>query len=328
MWAYEQTGSAGQLGAVAAAGVLPGLVLSPLAGSLVDRAGLRAAMATGYAGVAAGALLVAALATAGRLLPEAALGRASGLVQLGDSTAQLVAPAVGGALLAAVGVRGVALVELAGAIVALAGVAVALRGRRVAAAVAQPVPAWRYVAQRPALLGLLALAGLQLGAVGFLEVLSAPIVLAVGSTAVLGLVRSVAGAGMLGGSVVMSVWGGPRDRLRGLVAFQALFGALLLAMSRAHGPAAMAAAACAGLACLPVVNGCAQVLWQTRVPAPLHGRVFALRRAAGLARPLGQLAAGALVDRGLEASLVLGSAGAAVVAATLLTARWRPLGAP
>jgi DHA3 family macrolide efflux protein-like MFS transporter len=379
VWAYERTSSAMTFAAIAACGVLPGLALSPLAGALVDRLELRTALLVGHAGSALGASAIAlllagdalevwhlALVTAltstlgalhwpafvaltAQLVPAHQLGRASGMTQLGDSAAQLLAPALGGALLGACGLAGVVVVELAGALVALATFALVGLPRRPRA----PAPSsgflrdvldgGAYLVARPGLLGLFALACIQNAAVSFLEVLSAPIILAVASSGVLGAVRSFAGAGMLAGSLVMSVWGGPRDRVLGVAAFQILFGALLVAMAAATAPWLMALAGFAGLFCIPLINGCGQTLWQTHVDAGFHGRAFALRRLAGLFRPLGFLVAGALADRVLEplarrgdlrwlgdapgrgSALLLMMMGAATIAATVLAFRYAPL---
>ena len=52
---------------------------------------------------------------------------------------------------------------------------------------------------------------------------------------------------------------------------------------------------------IPVVNTSSQVLWQTKVPLDMQGRVFSLRRMlASLVSPLAILAAGPLADRVFE----------------------------
>jgi MFS family permease len=377
VWAYERTSSSTQFALIAACGVLPGLVVAPLAGALIDRAPLRTALLVGHGGAALGAAAIAVLLAAGALevwhlyiittatsvlgsvawpafsaattlfVPPAQLGRAAGLTQLGDAAAQLLAPALGGVLLGAVGLGGVALAELGCGVVALATLAVSEFPRRPPSPpasrsfVRDVVAGATYLARRRGLVGLLALSCILNAAASFLEVLSAPIVLAIASSAVLGAVRSTAGAGMIAGSLAMSVWGGPRDRLLGVVIFQALFGAFLVAMGATTTPWLMAAAGFGGLFCIPLINGCSQTLWQTQVDVHFQGRVFALRRLAGLFRPLGYVVAGALADRVLEplarggglpwsapgrgSALLLVMMGGATVAATLAARRYPPL---
>ncbi|WP_441293113.1 MFS transporter [Sorangium sp. KYC3313] len=382
VWAYQRTGSATQLAIIAACSVLPGLVLSPVAGPLVDRWSLRTALLVSHAGAAVGAVVVTALlaldqlhvwhlyivaagssavgalhwpafsAATVRLVQPAQLGRASGLVQLGDSTAQLLSPALGGALLGLVGLQGVILIELLTLLVALSSIASSSFPDRTSGIAGHPpgsagngaLAGLAYVVQRRGLLGLFGLSCVLNGALSFLEVLSAPIVLAIASSSVLGVVRSVAGAGMLAGSIVMSVWGGPRNRIAGLVWSQALLGVFLVAMGLSATPPLMALSGFCGLFFIPLANGCGQILWQTKVPPHLHGRVFALRRCAGLFRPLGFLVAGVLAERVLEprvqsgelawlagaapgrgSALLLVIAGVATALATALAMRFRSL---
>lgn len=380
VWAYQQTGSAARFATIAACSVLPGLLLSPFAGTLVDRWNLRTALIVGHSGALFGALLLALLLagdrlevwhlyliTAGtsvtsalqwpaftaattRFVPPDRLGRASGTAQLGDAAAQMLSPALGGVLLGLVGLKGVVLVELLGAVLALGAFASCVFPHRPAARDAprsmrrETAAGWAYVAARPGLLGLLALSCILNGAVSFLEVLSAPIVLATSSGAMLGFVRSAAGAGMVAGSVLMSRWGGPGDRVLGIVVFQTLLGGWLVGMGLTTSPGWMASTAFCGLFCIPLVNGCSQTLWQTKVDLALQGRVFALRRLSGFFRPLGHLAAGAVADRVLEpyvrggglgwlvgsapgrgSALLLVAMGTATVITTLLAYAYRPL---
>lgn len=334
VWAYQLTGSAIQFAIIVACRLLPGLLVAPVAGTLIDRWNLRAALLFGHMGALCGAACIVLLLALGRLevwhlyvitagmsaltslrwpafssattmlVPREQLGRAAGAAQLGESTAQLLAPALGGLLLGVIGLWGVVLVELISLGLALACCTVSRipqparsgSGSGWRALVDDTVEGFAYLRHRRGLLGLLGLACISTSAVSFLEVLSAPIVLAIGSSAEFGVVRSVAGAGMLLGSVAMVVWGGPRRRVLGIVLFQAALGLFIVVMGLARAPWLMAAAGFCGLLCVPVVNACAQTLWQTKVALHLQGRVFALRRVTGLFRSAALLLAGFLAD--------------------------------
>ncbi len=335
VWAYQLTGSAMQFAMIVACRLLPGLLVAPVVGTLIDRWNLRAALLLGHVGALLGATCTVLLLACGklqiwhlyvitsgisavtslrwpafisattRLVPQAQLGRAAGAAQLGESMAQLLSPALGGILLGVIGLWGVVMIEVMSLGVALASCAVS----RIPTTSSPPTDGgWRalirdttegfsYLRHKPGLLGMLGLACILTCALSFLEVLSAPIVLAVGSSAELGLVRSIAGAGMLVGSILMATWGGPRERILGVVRFQTMLGLFIVLMAIARGPWTMAAAGFCGLLCVPVVNTCAQTLWQTKVELHLQGRVFALRRVTGLFRSLGLLAAGVLADQ-------------------------------
>jgi hypothetical protein len=289
-------------------------------------------------------------------VPARHLGRASGAAALGDSAAQMLSPALGGVLLGAVGLQGVVLVELLGVAVALAALAASsfpamprhAATRGFSSLGREAAAGWVYIARQRGLLGLLGLSCILNGAVSFLEVLSAPIVLAVASSAVLGTVRSVAGAGMVAGSITMAAWGGPKDRVLGMLLFQVLLGIQLILMGTTTVPWILGLTGFCGLFCIPVVNGCGQAIWQTKVDPPLQGRVFALRRLTGFFRPLGYLVAGVVADRLLEpcmrgaagdgalgfvvgsgpgrgSALLLVLMGGLTILLTLLAFRYRPL---
>ena len=138
VWLYQVTGSASNFALVALCTVLPQLLVSPLAGTLVDRYPRRWMMALGDSGAAVCTLVMAVLffrgplgvqpwqiflvtalsATFGALqspaylalvpgmVPETQLGRANGLIQLGQALAEVLAPALAGLLVAVIGVPG------------------------------------------------------------------------------------------------------------------------------------------------------------------------------------------------------------------------------
>ena len=105
------------------------------------------------------------------------------------------------------------------------------------------------------------------------------------------------------GSVLLLVWGGPRRRrVLALLGFALLEGVAMMALGLLRPSAALVAGcAFAVLFAVPLVTGCAQVLWQLKVPAGLQGRVFGLRvLVAQGAIPLAFLIAGPLADHVFE----------------------------
>jgi MFS family permease len=123
--------------------VLPRMLVSPLAGGLVDRFPRKWMMALGDSGSALCTLGLAVLFFGGHMQPwqiflgtalssassalqspaygalvagavqQAQLGRANGLIQFGQGLAEVLAPALAGVLVAEIGVPGVLLVDLA-----------------------------------------------------------------------------------------------------------------------------------------------------------------------------------------------------------------------
>lgn len=230
--------------------------------------------------------------------------------QLGLAASQILAPGMAGALVARIGVPGVILVDFATFLVALVTLLFVRFPRPPATAegsvdrgaiLAEARVGWRFIRQRPGLLAMLLLFATTNFSMAVLQVLVTPLVLGFASAEVLGVVLSVAGFGMLAGSLVMSLWGGPRRRIDGIFLFLAVQGGILLLGGLRPSAVLVASAAFVFLFASPILDGCSQAIWQTKVPPDLQGRVFAVRRmVAWSTLPLAYLLAGPLADRVFE----------------------------
>ena len=120
--------------------------------------------------------------------------------------------------------------------------------------------------------------------------------------------------GMMIGSIAMGVWGGPRRRMLGVIGFHVLAGVSLLAACLPPHVVLLGGAVFFFLFSVPVVSSCAQAIWQTKVPADMQGRVFAVRRMVALVSPpVAALVAGPLADRYFEPWMAPGGALAGTV---------------
>ncbi len=248
VWIFEQTGAATPFALTVLFGNLPTVLLSPLAGPLVDRWNRRLVMIGADMGsalltigafflLASGRLeiwhiyLVAALASSlsafqepaytasvSLLVPEKDLARASGLLQMGQALQMLVAPLLAGFLYVLIGLEGIVLIDLLTFVAAI--------GALLLVRIPQPAPdqaspggekpslwrealfGWRYLWVRPGLLGLLTFFALVNFCLNFAAVLLGPMVLSFSSPSALGTVQALGGVGMLAGSIAMSAWGG------------------------------------------------------------------------------------------------------------------------
>jgi MFS transporter, DHA3 family, macrolide efflux protein len=136
-----------------------------------------------------------------------------------------------------------------------------------------------------------------------------PMVLDGWSPAVYGLVSSAMGIGMLAGTLAMSVWGGPRRRISGLLGTGALGGLALSIVGLRPSIPLVAGGMAAYSLLMPVMAGCSQAIWQVKVPADLQGRVVAVRRAIAWSfTPAAFLLAGPLADRVFKPLLAAGGA--------------------
>ncbi|NVJ05292.1 MFS transporter [Myxococcus sp. AM001] len=239
------------------------------------------------------------------LVSKQNLGRANGMVELAMSAGQLLGPALAGVLVVSIGLQGVLLIDLATFLFALATL--------LSVRIPQPEPGqieprkslwtdialgWRFIRERPGLLGLLAFSSAVNLVSVLVTVLITPLVLSFTDPATLGLVVSCSGVGMVAGGITMGVWGGPKRRIFGVLGAELVAGLALLAAAL---PASVFVVACAAFVFMftaPVAMGCSQAIWQSKVPPAIQGRVFSTRRMLALiAPPIAALLAGPLTDR-------------------------------
>ncbi|MCS6827921.1 MAG: MFS transporter [Caldilinea sp.] len=255
------------------------------------------------------------------LVPKAQYGRANGLLSLAESASSIAAPVLAGVLLGMIGVAGILTVDVITFVVAIAAVLLMVIPQpwRSAEGAAAASNIWReaiygfiYIWRRKSLLGVQLTFALSNFFTGIGLVLIAPMVLArtASDQFALAAVQSAMGIGGLAGGLVMTLWGGPKHRIHGvLLGFigSSLLGFFPLGLGQSA--TVWAIGAFLLLFFFPITNGSNQALWQAKVPPDLQGRVFATRRLiAQVSGPLGILLAGPLADRVFEPAMRPGGA--------------------
>jgi len=244
------------------------------------------------------------MAAVPQLVPKEQLGRANGLVQLNDGLSIVIAPAVAGALLVTTGLGGVLIVDMATFLVGVISLAAvrfprhsthsdtstgSLRGDVAAG--------WRWLRERPGLFQLLWIYGGVNFTLSFVNVLYIPLIVAFASEAAAGTILSFAGIGAVIGSIAVSAWGGPQQRVRGTMMAIAVGGVAVSAVGFGESVLLIGAGAFALMLVVPVANTASQVLWQLKTPAGVQGRVFAVRRTIAQAiAPVAIVLTGPLAD--------------------------------
>lgn len=346
VWVYQRTGSATLFALIALFGTLPGIVVSPIVGALVDRWDRRRAMILCNAALLLTPLTIALLLAAGNLqlwhiyvvvaasslftafhqpafmasitllVPREQYGRANGLVQLGLAAARILSPVLAGILIVSFQIWTAMLIDAATFVFAIITLLLVYIPRPVASAegqasqgalIREATYGWTYIRARPGLLALLIFFAITNFTLGIVQTLITPLVLGFADAAALGRVLSVSGLGMLVGGVAMSVWGGPRHRVAGILGFTLLQGLILLLGGLRPSVALIGVAAFVFLGCSMLVNGCSQVIWQSKVAPDVQGRVFAIRTMiAWSSLPLAYAVAGPLADYVFNPLLVPG----------------------
>lgn len=347
IWVFQETGSATQLALIVLASRGPMLLVSPFAGALVDRWDRRWAMILSDSGAAFGTLVTMLLLLAGVLetwhlyltlsfsglfqafqfpaysaattvlVPSDQYARASGLVQSAGGAGQVIAPVAAAAIVVGSGLTALFVIDFVTFLVAVMTLAVVRfpsiepaerLGRGVKALLAEARQGLDFVVERRALLILMFSFLVVSFAFAFQGVLLIPLLLTITSEATAGVVVSVGAVGMLVGSLALTVWGGPRDRIAGVyLPIGAMAVGLVLVGMR---PVVWMVVA--GLLLMqvthPTAGGSSQAIWQSKVPPNLQGRVFAIRQVAAIAAsPIAFVSAGVLADRFFEPLMEDGS---------------------
>jgi hypothetical protein len=232
------------------------------------------------------------------------------MIQLGEAAALFLAPMLAAGLLSVIQLQGIILTDFATFLFSLAtllsirfpdALTNTVRKAEALSLLREMAYGWTYITARPGLLGLLIFIALSNFAIGIVQVLFTPLILAFAPVAVLGTMQSIACRGMVVGSILMSVWGGPKRRMYGVFGFELLIGLGIFFLGvRASIPLIMVAGFGAYFSAAFFL-GSDQAILQTKVAPEVQGRVFAVRRAlGGSSLPLGYLVAGPLADRIFE----------------------------
>jgi DHA3 family macrolide efflux protein-like MFS transporter len=340
VWIFELTGSVTQFALIGLFAVLPRVVLSPLAGSIVDRWDRRRAMIMGDAGAGFSTLFLVLLLFANRLeiwhiylivgvsaafstvqwpafaaattllVPKKNYGRANGMIQLGKAAAEILAPTMAGFLVLTIQLDGVILIDFATFIVAIITLLSVrfpqhqrtITGKSENFSLKQDITfGWKYISTRPGLLGLLVFFAAINFLWGMVGALITPMILGFTTSDMLGLIISIAGVGMLVGSLVMSIWGGLQRRINNVLYFEFLSGICYLLMGLRPSFWLIAIGAFGAHVTIAIVYGSTQAIWQSKVAPDIQGRVFATQQMIAKAvSPLAYLLAGPLADNLFE----------------------------
>lgn len=340
LWVFRETGSVTQLGTIVLAARLPMLLVSPFAGALIDRWNRRTAMIVADAGAALGTLVTAILLMTGHLeiwhlyltlafsglfrafqfpaysaatsllIPKDEYARAAGMVQLAGSIGRVGGPIVAGVLVTTSDLNIVFIIDFATFLFAIVTLAVVtfpeierdtkpVRGVRGLLAEAR-VGLDFVVARRGLLILLLTFSAVNL-AFAFQSVLLIPLLLSFTSETTAGAIVSVSAIGLVIGSLLATIWGGGEDRIKTLFKALGVMAAGLALIGLRPGVALIVIGVTVVHLAHPLAGASSQAIWQSKVPAALQGRVFAIRQVLAIATaPLAFLLAGPLADRVFE----------------------------
>jgi DHA3 family macrolide efflux protein-like MFS transporter len=351
IWAYQMTGEATALALVGFFNFAPTVILSPIAGALVDRWNRKLVMMLSDLGAGVATIFIFFMYATGNLqmwhlylagfftgafqafqfpaysasislmLKKEDYARASGMMMLAESAPQIVAPVLAGFLLVAIGLSGIMLIDIITFVFALGMLFIVFipqppvteEGRKgQGSLLKESVFGFQYIFARPSLLGL----QLVFFSINFIASVSgalfAPMILARsgGDEVIFGFTQSAFGIGGVVGAIALSVWGGPKRRVHGVLlgmTASSILGQMLMGFGSSL--VFWIPAAFFTMFFIPVINGSNQAIWQAKVAPDVQGRVFAARRLiAQITAPAAMLIAGPLADRVFEPAMMPGGA--------------------
>jgi DHA3 family macrolide efflux protein-like MFS transporter len=244
------------------------------------------------------------------LVSKKSLGRANGMIQLGQAAAEILAPALAGILVQTIRLEGVILIDFATFIFAVTTLLPVrfpkpqstITGKSEKISLKQEITfGWKYISARQGLLSLLVFFAVINFLWGMVGALITPMILGFTTSDVLGVILSIAGVGMLVGSLVMSVWGGLQRRINNVLCFEFLSGMCFLLIGLRPSFWTTAIGAFGAHVTIALVYGSNQAIWQSKTAPDVQGRVFATQQMiAKAASPLAYLLAGPLADKIFE----------------------------
>ena len=277
-------------------------------------------IASGMAGAFEAFQLTAYSAATTTLAPKAHLARASGMRSLGTSAAEVFAPFLAGMMLTLFDIDGVMLIDVATFLIAMLTLSLVRipaptlseEGINARGNMRQEITfGFRYIFRRPGLLGLLLIfVGINLFAALTYFAILPPMVLARtgGDELALASVQSALGIGGVAGGVVLTIRGGPKRQIHGVLAAASvsfLLGDFLFATGRSAPVWVLAAFLAAFF--IPFIIGADRAIWQAKVPPDIQGRVLSVQSTLRTATmPIGYLLAGPLADQVFEPAMAAG----------------------
>jgi len=343
LWIYLQTGSVARFAVLAVLGLVPGMLIAPLAGAVVDRYDRRAVMMAGDLAAGGGVLALGVVAVTGglhiglvygliawlstalmlqrlaynsaipQLVPKRNLGHANGFFQLTGGAMVFLVPLTAIALLGTIGMGGILLVDAFSYAVAIAILAVVrfprTMGFRRRESLGQEIAGGlRYSVGQRSFRGMLLYFMVLNIFLSPMLLLVSPLLLTFTDLHTVVRVSMACGVAGMAGGLTLTVWGGPRRRrMRGIL-LVSLFLAVAGAVTGAQGSAGLVGAGAVAMTFgMVLLNGVYATIIQTKVPQRFHGRVIALNTvAAWCTLPLGWAVVAPLGSRLFERLLADG----------------------
>ncbi|NMD38536.1 MAG: MFS transporter [Christensenellaceae bacterium] len=240
VYVWQLTGSALDVGMVETAALLPAILLAPIAGVLADRYDRRLLMVLGDFVSALGLILMLILMALGNikvlqivfcvgfnsvfvsllspafkatitdLLSEEEYTKASGMMGISSSSKFLISPVLGGIIMAAFGMEVILLIDIFTIFITIMAILAVRKSIAVKSTVKKEFnfirdlkEGWLVIVESKGVVVLISLVSLLMFYLGFIQMLSKPMILSFTNEQVTGLMQTICALGMMVSSIVI-----------------------------------------------------------------------------------------------------------------------------
>jgi MFS family permease len=364
VYAFERTESATVFSLIILFAFLPSYLLKPLGGVLSDRMDRRLLMIIGDLGSALGLAFILLMFRSGNhdlwiiylgvavssafnalqnpaykssvtdMTDKSVYSRASGLMQLAESSRFLISPVLAGYLLRYFDIESILMIDIGTFIIAVAsvyGVKKKITNTRTEGREEKffsgLADGFRYTFSQKKLVWLLSLTSIITFAVGFLQALMGPMILSFADARTLGLVQSVSATGMIVSSLLIGIFSKTRKQVRLLTISLGVAGFFYALFGTSTNIFFIITAGFVFFTMLPFINTSLDVLIRTNVDNRMQGRVWSI---VSLVSQFGMIisfaTAGFLADKVFNPLLLPGGALASTVGRITGTGEGRGIG--
>lgn len=314
IYVYQLTGSVTYVSLITLLAFMPTVLLSPLGGILADRYDRRLLMICGdvfsglgvlyilfnlkmgnqgilpiLIGVSISSIFVSLMepayrATVSDLLTQEEYGKASGMVQMAGNAKYLISPALAGLLLHISDISLILALDFGTFIITVSSIFIArshmqkpMKKETKSSLKKEFQEGFQVVSKNKEIRSLIMIMTLVCFFLGFIQTLTAPMILAVSDAKTVGYIESFCAAGMLVSSIFIGIFGIKNNGYRKILMISAvlcgLFMALVGVKTNLYFVSLMLFMF---FLTLPFINSCAEVLLRSNIPNELQGRVWGL----------------------------------------------------
>lgn len=334
IWILKQSNEVMDYATLMVAASLPGILLTPFIGALIDRYSRKKVIILADLGAACTTLMVALLYFSGelsiwqiyiaaaidsvalafhlpamtalvtKLVAKDQLGKAAGMNELSAALAVIAGPFFAGILIQSIGIAGILLLDMLSFMVA-ATILISMtipsdkgvEKKKGANLIREAKEGWYYIYQKKGFTRLLIFGALINAIGGMVIALMMPMALRLGDETRVGFILAAGGLGSLLGGIALAITGGPARKIHGLIGGTLAAGVFLFLLGLQSNIWLVAMSLCLFNACIPIAFGSELVIWQRKVDEHVQGRVFSVYTAvSSITIPLGSFIAGYCAD--------------------------------